>query len=95
MEHAVANDERAPKNGRPRRITPERAALYKTARFTEEAHAALNLPDRKDYLRVVFQYEGWNPGHERQECIFAVYLTANDDSLYGYYYESALTDFVL
>ena len=73
-------------------FTHDQGRAYRTARFTERAHAfQSHLP--KPPVRIVFIAVVYNAFHRRHECLFACYLNDDDTTLIGTYFQNALIDF--
>ncbi|MEJ7807554.1 MAG: hypothetical protein WKG03_16715 [Telluria sp.] len=71
-----------------------KAPSYKTASFTDEAHAfTQGLP--RAPVRVVFAYMAHNAFYEEDEPLFAVYETMDDVSFVGHFFARALQEFGL
>ena len=71
-----------------------KAPSYKTATFTDEAHALLlDLPPEP--VRVKFAFIGFNALFNENEPVFMVYRSMEDTSFIGHYFARALQEFVL
>jgi len=73
-------------------FTQDQARLYRTARFSDEAHAMQKgLPTVP--VRIAFFCEPYNAYHRRNECVFACYVNEDDTTLIGTYFQNAFVDF--
>lgn len=75
-------------------MTEGKARLYKTAVFTDAAHA--NTPDLPfGPVRVQFYAIAFNAFFGVHEPVFSVFRTMDDKSFICHYFARALTNYVL